>query len=343
MTFHIEAGDLAKVDMLPQVREACEIGARLVALWPLKEALQLANDVRYCETLQVRVIRSVAQLLIQNEVPVADAEFVYDGALSIPGRPQEEVDTLLNVVEGWEQMSNYSETGETTQIMAGAGDLKVDWDEATVTRFSEALETIEATIVTARDQACGKGAAEEGVESMSQRFSLLVVVCAGLLDILTATDAVPGERISVASLSRDTTTGTATVDGQSVALGYEGFPNPSLMRRCAPLPLYINELCERISMPRLVVQPADLISLLSVRTDESGAALNTGIDNVEAVADILAPLGAREWSRHYDELLFDPDAAKQEAKEKEEKAKKARLAAKFADIPEDPNKKPVEL
>ena len=101
------------------------------------------NDTKYGENLQVRMTRMAARVMTGDDVTVPDAEFVYEGADEIPGRPQRIVDALLAANDAYDEMGDYSETGDTRLIMRGAGQLGVDWDDDTVHAIAEALEAIE--------------------------------------------------------------------------------------------------------------------------------------------------------------------------------------------------------
>ena len=50
-----------------------------------------------------------------------------------------------------------------------------------------------------------------------------------------------------------------------------------------------------------------------------------------ATVEFIAPLAAAEWRRHRENVLWDPDEAKQRAKAEDEERNKRELAAKFAD------------
>lgn len=317
MTFHMDSGVLARVALQDGVRQASTVGAKLVGLWPLDLAQELDNDVKYTETLQVRVTRAVAQLLCGQEVTIPDAEYVYEGADEIPGRPQEIVDALLKVNDAYEQMDGYSESGDTTQVMAACGMVHVGWDEETVARVSEALAGIETAVGVGLPEG-SRGDASADEEAVAQRLALVAVAADALID----------------------------------AIG--GAQSASRARRCAPLLLYVNELCERLAVPRMMLSADEVTALVDAHySDGDGAGDRAGSADrgegkafgapAEAVAALMAPLARKEWERHYDELTYDPLEAKKAEEEKEEKAKKAKLAAKFKDVPEDKNKEPVEL
>ncbi|RIY27649.1 hypothetical protein CJI52_05255, partial [Bifidobacteriaceae bacterium WP022] len=76
------------------LNDAAQSAAKLTELWPLTEARHLDNDAKYAENLEVRSMRAIARILTNLDVTVPDAEFVYEGADEIPGRPQEIVDAL---------------------------------------------------------------------------------------------------------------------------------------------------------------------------------------------------------------------------------------------------------
>ena len=132
MAFQLDATAIAHVSMNPAVRDAVAVGAGLIELWPLTDARQMDNDTKYGENLQVRMTRMAARVMTGDDVTVPDAEFVYEGADEIPGRPQRIVDALLAANDAYDEMGDYSETGDTRLIMRGAGQLGVDWDDDTV-------------------------------------------------------------------------------------------------------------------------------------------------------------------------------------------------------------------
>ena len=66
-------------------------------------------------------------------------------------------------------------------------------------------------------------------------------------------------------------------------------------------------------------------------------------DTLAATAAYIAPLAGAEWTKHRDDVLWDPGEAKRRAKEEDEKRNKEALAAKFAHIKDDPGKEAVEL
>lgn len=307
MAFQLDATAIAHVSMNPAVRDAVAVGAGLIELWPLTDARQMDNDTKYGENLQVRMTRMAARVMTGDDVTVPDAEFVYEGADEIPGRPQRVVDALLAANDAYDEMGDYSETGDTRLIMRGAGQLGVDWDDDTVHAIAEALEAIEQAIGVG-DGAAGGAAAgaaapanavpSADVEAIAQRFATVTVAADGLLRLID-------------------------------------LRKPS---RAVPVMFYVNELCERLSVPRLCFKAEQLSSLMTARslTNDDEAALAETVKLFTMVA-------ASEWKRHHDDVLWDAAEAKRLAKEEDERRNKEALAAKFAHVGDDPSKPPVEL
>ena len=310
MAFQLDATAIAHVSMNPAVRDAAAVGAGLIELWPLTDAKQMDNDTKYGENLQVRMTRMAARVMTGDDVTVPDAEFVYEGADEIPGRPQRIVDALLarmTLTTRWALLR----TGDTRLIMRGAGQLGVDWDDDTVHAIAEALEAIEQAIgmraMTAGADAAGAAAGAAApanaapsadVEAIAQRFATVTVAADGLLRLID-------------------------------------LRKPS---RAVPVMFYVNELCERLSVPRLCFKAEQLSSLMTARslTNDDEAALAETVKLFTMVA-------ASEWKRHHDDVLWDAAEAKRLAKEEDERRNKEALAAKFAHVSDDPSNPPVEL
>lgn len=306
MAFQLDATAIAHVSMNPAVRDAAAVGAGLIELWPLTDAKQMDNDTKYGENLQVRMTRMAARVMTGDDVTVPDAEFVYEGADEIPGRPQRIVDALLAANDAYDEMGGYSETGDTRLIMRGAGQLGVDWDDDTVHAIDEALEAIEqatgmgddADADAAGAAAPANAAPSADVEAIAQRFAAVTVAADGLLRLID-------------------------------------LRKPS---RAVPVMFYVNELCERLSVPRLCFKAEQLSSLMTARslTNDDEAVLAETVKLFTMVA-------ASEWKRHHDDVLWDAAEAKRLAKEEDERRNKEALAAKFAHVGDDPSKPPVEL
>ncbi|WEV72603.1 hypothetical protein [Bifidobacterium sp. ESL0790] len=310
MAFHIEDDELAGLTAMPEVLEAAKVGGELIALWPLTTAQELGNDAKYAEDLQVRVTQSAAQLLTGQDVTLPDAEFVYEGAIDIPGRPQEIVDALLNVNDAYERLHPYSHSGDTSLVMNAVDDLQVDWSEATASAVAAALDDIEAAAKSgASNLGNGEGSANSSdAQSVARRLAVVIAAVDGLFGIIAGD-------------------GSADVDQRAAA------------SRVTPVMLYLNELCERMSIPRMFFDREQFESLLGTYAD----AAKSGSSSAESLARAIAPLAQQEWRKHHDDVVFDPVAAKKAAKDADEKQNRAKLAEKFKDIPEDPNKPHIDL
>ena len=114
--FQLDETVVDRIAALPAVREAAQAAAGLIALWPLTDAMQMDNDAKYAENLQVRITRTMAAMMTGEDVTVPDAEYVYEGADWIPGRPQTIVDALLAANDAYDLMADYSETGDVTLV-----------------------------------------------------------------------------------------------------------------------------------------------------------------------------------------------------------------------------------
>lgn len=174
-TFTFDRAMVAHVAGLPAVRQAASQGDELVSLWPLTQAMQMDNDVKYAENLQVRVTRVFARAISGQDVTVPDAEFVYEGADSIPGRPQEIVDALLNANDAYETMSPFSETGDVRLVVEAARILGVDWSGPVADRVLDVLGGVERAL----SESEASGAA--GVDGVAERFAVALMVCDKLL------------------------------------------------------------------------------------------------------------------------------------------------------------------
>ena len=184
MTFVVKDTDIARVALVQTIREAAEAGVQLLELWPLQTALQLENDAKYTENLQVRITREIARMLTGEDVTIADAEFVYEGATSIPGRPQTIVDASLAANEAYERIAQYSQTADTQLVMAAAGDLGVDWSDDRIKAVAEAVETISAYL-TPDGKALN---AVASVEAVSQRLASSLVALCAMIQLLDCSD-----------------------------------------------------------------------------------------------------------------------------------------------------------
>lgn len=308
MTIELNREAIAQVAALPAVTEAAEAGSALISLWPLTEAMQMDNDAKYAENLQVRVTRAFARILTGEDVTVPDAEFVYEGADEIPGRPQSIVDALLAANDAYDTMADYAESGDARLIVEAADVLGIDWDSATAESVREAVAAMEAQ-VGADAEADGRLATSAKPADVAVRFATALAVC----------DALLGE-----------VSGDAVADGSADSVA-------NAAAKILPILLYVNELREQCSVPRICLTDEQILGLLNARAKAADA------DTLTATAEYIAPLAVAEWNKHREDVLWNPDEAKRQAKEEDEKRNKEALAAKFAHVKDDPGKETVEL
>ena len=308
MTIELNREAIAQVAALPAVTEAAEAGSALISLWPLTEAMQMDNDAKYAENLQVRVTRAFARVLTGEDVTVPDAEFVYEGADEIPGRPQSIVDALLAANDAYDTMADYAESGDARLIVEAADVLGIDWDSATAESVREAVAAMEAQ-VEADAEADGCLATSAKPADVAVRFATALAVC----------DALLGE-----------VSGDAVADGSADSVA-------NAAAKILPILLYVNELREQCSVPRICLTDEQILGLLNARAKAADA------DTLTASAEYIAPLAVAEWNKHREDVLWNPDEAKRQAKEEDEKRNKEALAAKFAHVKDDPGKETVEL
>ena len=287
MTIELNREAIAQVAALPAVTEAAEAGSALISLWPLTEAMQMDNDAKYAENLQVRLTRAFARVLTGEDVTVPDAEFVYEGADEIPGRPQNIVDALLAANDAYDTMAGYCTSGDARLVF-----------DAVRATIADVESQIEADAVQGRLAASGEP------EDVADRFATALAVCDALLGVV-AEDAGADARARATAV--------------------------------LPILLYVNELREQCSIPRICLTDWQISGLLDARAGSGDAG------TLAATAAYIAPLARDEWTRHHDDVLWDPGEAKRRAKEEDEKRNKEALAAKFAHIKDDPGKEAVEL
>lgn len=308
MTIELNREAIAQVAALPAVTEAAEAGSALIGLWPLTEAMQMDNDAKYAENLQVRLTRAFARILTGEDVTVPDAEFVYEGADEIPGRPQNIVDALLAANDAYDTMADYAESGDARLIVEAADVLGIDWDSATAESVREAVAAMEAQ-VEADAEADGRLATSAKPADVAVRFATALAVC----------DALLGE-----------VSGDAVADGSVDSVA-------NAAAKILPILLYVNELREQCSVPRICLTDEQILGLLNARAKAADA------DTLTATAEYIAPLAVAEWNKHREDVLWNPDEAKRQAKEEDEKRNKEALAAKFAHVKDNPGKETVEL
>lgn len=289
--------DCEKSDLL---KDASKRALELKSLWPLVEARYLDNDAKYAENLEVRAMHMISRILTGLDVTVPDAEFVYEGADVIPGRPQEIVDSLLSVADAYDGMescyepsyenadagiheSNKSNSSEINSIFFNLQS-HIDEDVNAINSVANILQVkgnwnsqdLQYAIEDAKQQTHDY---EDCVESQK----IIAVLC--ILRTLIAN--------------------TQDVDAT------------------LPIFLYINEVCECVGIPRMMFKDNQWIELVDcVRSSE----------HISTLVDFVAPILIDEWTKHREDVLWDPEVAKKLAKEEDDRKSREALAAKFAHI-----------
>ena len=275
----------------PSMGEAIQAGVDLIDLWPLTDAVRLRNDAKYAETLQVRITRVLARVMTGQDVTIPDAEYVYEGAEDIPGRPQELVDALLAANDAYEGMVGGAAQGQSDKLVQAAEVLGAGWNQEDVEAARDLVDCLAKEVMPGG----------EPLESSAEQAEV-------------------GRRLATSVIALDRLASAVHADGDQVV-------------RILPILLYLNELNERMGIPRVFLTDEQVRGALAVISSKT----------IHDLADTLAPEVAAEWNKHLDEVVWDPEEAKRQAKEDDERKSREALQAKFAHVPEDPNKPPVEL
>ncbi|RYQ25562.1 hypothetical protein PG2048B_0242 [Bifidobacterium pseudolongum subsp. globosum] len=300
--------DVAQIAALPVVRQAAQAGEELVGLWPLTGAAHMSNDAKYAENLQVRLSRTLAQVMTGEDVTMPDAEFVYEGAESIPGRPQSVVDALLAANDALDGLTEPA----APQLLEAAHDLGVVWNERT-----------QAAVTAAVDSALPpEGSGFDG-RTFAWRFAAVIALFDELMR--AATDQAEAQLGSAAPVS-----GGAPADR---VMGIE--------RLALPFVPFANVYAESIGVPGMFMTAEQYHGMVGAYATPNGSTDAT--DSAAVLAQVLGPLAVAEWRKHREDVLWDPAEAKKRAKEEDERKNKEALAAKFAHIKDDPTKPEVEL
>ena len=257
----------------------------------MTDAVRLRNDAKYAETLQVRITRVLARVMTGQDVTIPDAEYVYEGAEDIPGRPQELVDALLAANDAYEGMVGGAAQGQSDKLVQAAEVLGAGWNQEDVKAARDLVDCLAKEVTPGG----------EPLESSAEQAEV-------------------GRRLATSVIALDRLAAAVHADGDQVV-------------RILPILLYLNELNERMGIPRVFLTDEQVRGALAVISSKT----------IHDLADTLAPEVAAEWNKHLDEVVWDPEEAKRQAKEDDERKSREALQAKFAHVPEDPNKPPVEL
>lgn len=289
---------------LSLLESAAKSAADLTKLWPLSEARHLDNDAKYAENLEVRAIRTIARIVTDLDVTVPDAEFVYEGADEIPGRPQEIVDALLAAASAYDDMDlcyepDYSEAQE--ELENNTNDVN-----AIFSKLESNLPNDVNAINGAADSLSVAG--NWSVESLQDAFR-----CAKQECDFCGLNSVESQKITaILSILKSLIEKTSNI--------YETLP----------IFLYINEVCECAGIPRMMFKDNQWREL--VDCVKSGKASENGENSMSALVEFAAPLLEREWLKHKEDVLWDPEEAKKLAKEEDDRKSREALAAKFAHV-----------
>ena len=300
----VEKLDSQALSLLESVAKSA---ADLTKLWPLSEARHLDNDAKYAENLEVRAIRTIARIITDLDVTVPDAEFVYEGADEIPGRPQEIVDALLAAANAYDDMDlcyepDYSEVQE--ELENNTNDVS-----AIFNKLESNLSNDVNAINGAADSLSVAG--NWSVDSLQDAFRRAKQECdfCGL-------NSVESQKITaILYILKSLIEKTSNI--------YETLP----------ICLYINEVCECAGVPRMMFKDSQWRELVdrvkSCKASENG---ENGENSMSTLLEIAAPLLEREWLKHKEDVLWDPEEAKKLAKEEDDRKSREALAAKFAHV-----------
>ncbi|RFD76494.1 hypothetical protein AXE75_04160 [Gardnerella vaginalis] len=289
---------------LSLLESAAKSAADLTKLWPLSEARHLDNDAKYAENLEVRAIRTIARIITDLDVTVPDAEFVYEGADEIPGRPQEIVDALLAAANAYDDMDlcyepDYSEAQE--ELENNTNDVS-----AIFSKLESNLSNDVNAINGAADSLSVAG--NWSVDSLQDAFR-----CAKQECDFCGLNSVESQKITaILSILKSLIEKTSNI--------YETLP----------IFLYINEVCECAGVPRMMFKDNQWRAI--VDCVKSGKASENGENSMSTLLEIAAPLFEREWLKHKEDVLWDPEEAKKLAKEEDDRKSREALAAKFAHV-----------
>ena len=301
MSDSVEKLDSKALDLL---ESAAKSAADLTKLWPLSEARHLDNDAKYAENLEVRAIRAIARIITDLDVTVPDAEFVYEGADEIPGRPQDIVDALLAAASAYDDMDlcydpDYSEAQE--ELENNTNDVNAIFSklESNLSNDVNAINGVADSLSVAGNWS---------VDSLQDAFR-----CAKQECDFCGLNSVESQKITaILSILKSLIEKTSNI--------YETLP----------IFLYINEVCECAGVPRMMFKDNQWRAIVDcVKSGDDG---ETGENSMSTLLEIAAPLLEREWLKHKEDVLWDPEEAKKLAKEEDDRKSREALAAKFAHV-----------
>ncbi|MFU0572831.1 hypothetical protein ACMZ8B_02725 [Gardnerella greenwoodii] len=302
----------AEVESAENLKNAAQSAANLTALWPLTEARHLDNDAKYAENLEVRSMRAIARILTNLDVTVPDAEFVYEGADEIPGRPQEIVDALLSAADAYDAMDSCYEP---------------NYDEAE----AEILENDVNNIETIFNKLYSHASADaDAINSAADTL--------GVQGNWVAEDL----QNAIEYAKKQSFEYRESVESQKIILVLciliKLVSKTSDIKETLPIFLYINEVCECAGVPRMMFKDTqwrelvDYVRNSQVDCNESNESNESNENSISALINFASPLLAAEWQKHREDVLWDPEVAKKLAKEEDDRKSREALAAKFAHV-----------
>ena len=301
-----------EIETIKNLNNAAQSAESLTALWPLTEARHLDNDAKYAENLEVRSMREIARMLTNLDVTVPDAEFVYEGADEIPGRPQEIVDALLAAADAYDAMDSCYEP---------------NYDEAE----AEILEND-----------------ANNIETIFNKLASHASVDADAINSAADTLGVQGNWIAedlqnaVKYAKKQSFEYKESAESQKIMLVLhilsKLIAKTSDIQETLPIFLYINEVCECAGVPRMMFKDTqwrelvDCVRNSQVDCSESNESSESSENSISALINFVSPLLSTEWKKHREDVLWDPEVAKKLAKEEDDRKSREALAAKFAHV-----------
>ena len=298
-----------EIETITNLNNAAQSAESLTALWPLTEARHLDNDAKYAENLEVRSMRAIARMLTNLDVTVPDAEFVYEGADEIPGRPQEIVDALLVAADAYDAMDSCYEP---------------NYDEAEA-------EILENDV--------------NNIETIFNKLASHASVDADAINSAADTLGVQGNWIAedlqnaIEYAKKQSFEYKESVESQKIMLVLcilsKLIAKTSDIQETLPIFLYINEVCECAGVPRMMFKDSQWCELVDcVRNSQvdCSESSESSENSISALINFVSPLLATEWQKHREDVLWDPEVAKKLAKEEDDRKSREALAAKFAHV-----------
>ncbi len=297
----------AEVESAENLKNAAQSAANLTALWPLTEARHLDNDAKYAENLEVRSMRAIARMLTNLDVTVPDAEFVYEGADEIPGRPQEIVDALLAAADAYDEMDSCYDP---------------NYDEAEAEILENDVNNNVNNIETIFNKLASRSSADADAIN-------------GAADTLGVQGNWVAEDLqnAIEYAKKQSSEYMESVESQKIMLVLciliKLVSKTSDIKETLPIFLYINEVCECAGVPRMMFKDTQWRELVDCVKNSDESSKDSSVYDLIMFA---APLLAAEWQKHREDVLWDPEVAKKLAKEEDDRKSREALAAKFAHV-----------